>query len=158
VGAPFGIKGFVKVRSLSGEYEHLKKLKQVVLRTEKGEKVYEVEESVDLSGALAMKFKGIETPEAAKVLAGGELVVGREDAAPLNPGEFYVEDLRSMEAVCRGEVVGLVTGVIEGGGGNLVEVRLPSGETRFVPFRNEFVGDINLKTNRLELLNTWILD
>ena len=145
------------MRSLSGEYGHLKKLKQVVLRTEKGEKVYEVEESADLSGALAMKFKGIETPEAAKALSGGELVVGREDAAPLNAGEFYAEDLRAMEVVCQGEAVGLVAGVIEGGGGSLIEVRLLSGETRFVPFRDEFVGDISLKTNRLELLNTWIL-
>ncbi|MDR3335490.1 MAG: ribosome maturation factor RimM [Treponema sp.] len=162
VGAPFGLQGFVKVRSLSGEYEHLQRLTQVVLRQGDGEKTWEVEASALVHEALVMKLKGIDTPEGVKTLTGAELVSDRAHAAPLQPDEFYVEDLRGLEVVGlsaeEGEVVfGRINNVIEGGGGSLVEVRLPSGELKLVPFRNEFFGDISLERGRAVLREPWVL-
>ncbi|MDR3170048.1 MAG: ribosome maturation factor RimM [Treponema sp.] len=162
VGAPFGLQGFVKVRSLSGEYEHLQRLTQVVLRQGDEEKTWEVEASALVHEALVMKFKGIDTPEGAKTLTGAELVSDRAHAAPLQSDEFYVEDLRGLEVVGlfaeEGEVVlGCINNVIEGGGGSLVEIRLPSGELKLVPFRNEFFGDISLERGRAVLREPWVL-
>jgi 16S rRNA processing protein RimM len=54
--------------------------------------------------------------------------------------------------------LGVITDVLDTGGGSLVEIRLPSGELRLVPFRNEFFGDINPETRRAVLLNRWILE
>jgi 16S rRNA processing protein RimM len=159
VGAPFGLKGFVKVQSLSRETDHLKRLRSVVLRREKAEGLYEVEETSGASRFFLMKFKGIDTPEAAKGLQGAELVTDRAHAAPLKAGEFYIEDLRGLEVVSvSGVALGRVRDVIEGGGGELAEVRLPGGELRLVPFRQEFLGDINLKTGKAVLLKEWILE
>ncbi|MDR2101899.1 MAG: ribosome maturation factor RimM [Treponema sp.] len=159
VGAPFGLKGFVKVRPLSGEIDHLKQLKQVLLRQEKAEKVYEVEEVFSSSHVLTMKFQGIDTPEAARALKGAELVTDRSHAAPLKAGEFYVEDLRGLEVTTlSGEILGHITDIIEGGGGDLAEVGLTTGESRLVPFRNEFFGDIDPENRRAVLLVRWILE
>ncbi|MDR0375446.1 MAG: ribosome maturation factor RimM [Treponema sp.] len=158
VGAPFGIKGFVKVRSLSGEYGHLERLKNVVLRKEHEEKFYEIEETVALSKSLAVKFAGVDTPEEARLLSGAEFIISREEAAPLKAGEFYVEDLRFLEVFCAGEKVGDILDVVEGGGGSLVEIRLLNGEKRFAPFRNEFFGVVDIERNRAELLRKWILE
>jgi 16S rRNA processing protein RimM len=169
VGPPFGLKGFVKVRSLSGETEHLARLKTIVLRQGKSERAYEVEASVLAFPFLMMKFKGVDTPEAAKTLNGAELVTGRDNAAPLKPGEFYIEDLKGMEIVAGfggagsppgtgEEILGRITGVFEGGGGDLVEIRLSDGKSRLVPFRNEFFGDINTETGKAVLSERWILE
>jgi 16S rRNA processing protein RimM len=162
VGSPFGLKGFVKIRSLSGEWDYLSRLEEVLLRRDGREQIYQIEAKIPAASFLAVKFKGIDTPEAAKTLTGAELLVDRTDAAPLGESEFYVEDLRGMEVTAeRAEgplVLGHITDVVEGGGGDLVEVRLSSGKLRFIPFRKEFFGTINCEGRRAALLAEWILD
>ncbi|MDR0553564.1 MAG: ribosome maturation factor RimM [Treponema sp.] len=167
LGAPFGVKGLIKVRSLSGEYDHIAALKSVIIHKESSgqaeegatEKTFEIEETLRHSGVLFLKFKGIDSPEAVKTLSGAELVVSRDMAAPLNPGEYYVEDLKGMQVVTvEGEILGEITGIIEGGGGELAEIRLPGGERRLIPFRKEFFGDISLEKRNVVLLERWILE
>jgi 16S rRNA processing protein RimM len=162
VGSPFGLKGFVKIKSLSGETSHLLTLKQVLLRQWEEERLWEVEESAPISApasSLLMKFRGIDGPEAARSLRGAEIITDRAHAAPLREGEFYVEDLKGLGVFSEsGERLGEISGILEGGGGNLVELRLPSGAARLVPFRNEFFGDIDLPGGRVILLRQWILE
>jgi 16S rRNA processing protein RimM len=83
VGAPFGVKGFVKARPLSGEVEHLERLETVEIRRSDSEKTYHIEAIRIIGAALAIKFRGIETPEEARTLAGAEILVDRDHAAPL---------------------------------------------------------------------------
>jgi 16S rRNA processing protein RimM len=163
VGAPFGLKGFVKIQYFSGEIEHLKGLSEFTLRQGDNEKVLAaeaVEVQSDPSRTILIKFAGIDSPEEAKILTGAKLIADRAHAAPLRPGEFYVEDLKGLEltAADNGEVLGRITDVVEGGGGELAEVRLNSGESRMVPFRKEFFGEINLETGKAALLERWILE
>jgi 16S rRNA processing protein RimM len=51
-----------------------------------------------------------------------------------------------------------VTGVLEAGGGRLLELRLPGGELRLVPFRDEFFGEVDPEKGRAVLLCRWILE
>jgi 16S rRNA processing protein RimM len=159
MGAPFGVKGFVKARSLSGELEHLMGLETVVLRLKDSEKAYHIEEIRALGGSLGIKFRGVETPEAARALSGAELLAERDHAAPLDEGEYYVEDLRGLAVYSsQGEKLGEITDVLEGGNGQLIELRLSGGGTRLVPFRNEFFGEVDPEKGRAVLLNEWILE
>ena len=113
-----------------------------------------------------MKFKGIETPEHAKTLAGLELVVPRDKACPLEEGEYYVNDLCQCVLMYKGTLVGTITGVMEGGAGDLLEVTLSESEefgtskltTRILPLRKEFVGKIDIKAKTVELMHRWILE
>jgi 16S rRNA processing protein RimM len=162
VGAPFGLKGFVKVKSLSGETEHLLTLSSANLRQSGRERVWEIEAVAPSppGPAVLMKFRGIDSPEAAKTLGGAEILVKRENAAALKPGEYYIEDLKGLEVYTgtAAESLGAITDILEGGGGSLVEIRLKSGEKRLVPFRDEFFGEIDLPGCRAELLCLWILE
>jgi 16S rRNA processing protein RimM len=158
LGKPFGVKGFLKARSLSGEYGHIASLKSVTIRREDREQALEIEDVLRHSGALFLKFKGIDSPEAAKALIGAELIAGRDQAAPLNADEYYVEDLKGLQVTgSGGEILGEITDIIEGGGGELAEIRLVGGELRLAPFRKEFFGEISLEIRRAALLEGWIL-
>jgi 16S rRNA processing protein RimM len=144
---------------LSGEYEHLARLSRAAVRQGESERLWEIEAVIPVPRGLAVKFQGIDTPEAAKALRGALIMADREQAAPLKAGEFYVEDLTGLAVVSTlGDALGHITGVLEGGGGSLAEIRLVSGEVRLAPFRNEFFGDINLETRRAVLLHTWVLE
>ncbi|MDR0878642.1 MAG: ribosome maturation factor RimM [Treponema sp.] len=161
VGAPFGVKGFVKVKPLSGEIDHLLPLKSVLLRQNGKTKDIEIEESAPSFPGLVMKFHGFDSPEAAKALSGAELVTDREHASPLKPGEYYVEDLRGLAVKNgdTGDIIGHITDIIEGGGGDLAEIKLlTGGERKLVPFRSGFFSEIQPEKGNLTLLQPWVLE
>jgi len=159
VGSHFGLEGFVKVRPFSGETAHFFRLKNVTLRQDGAEKPWDVAEVVLRGNFLLMRFAGINNPETARLLGGAEIIVDREYAAPLKEGEYYVEDLKGLKVLTvEGQALGHITDMLEGGGGQLAEVKLPSGEKRFAPFRNEFFGDVNLGEGTIMLLEPWVLD
>jgi 16S rRNA processing protein RimM len=164
VRSAFGLSGAFKFASTSGEYGHFANMTEVVLRGKKGEKSYSVE-SVTLSGSYPfMKLAGVNSPEEAKLLGGSEILVPRDKACPLKEGEYYVEDLKGCVLVHESEAAGAIIGVVEGGGGSLLEVRLSGGasggESRavFVPFNKEFIGNVDLAARRVELKHLWILE
>ena len=158
IGAPFGVKGHCKVKVFSGDTRKLQALPVVLLRKDGVERRYAVEETGGAASSFFMKFRGVDTPEAAKLLTGWELVVDRADAAPLDKDEYYIADLRGAEVFLEGLKVGEIVDVLEGGGGQLVEIALPGGERKLVPFRHEFFGSVDPAAHRAELLEAWILE
>jgi 16S rRNA processing protein RimM len=159
VGAPFGLEGFVKVKPLSGEIEHLLKLKSATLRQDGKERVLAIEDCRPSLPVVIMRFAGFHNPQDAKALAGAELIVSREQAAALKPGEFYVEDLKGLAVIdVDKQLLGHIHAVIEGGGGDLAEISLNNGELKLVPFRKEFFSSLDLENRRVTLDNLWILE
>ena len=165
IGAPFGIKGFLKVHPCSGEIDHLLKLKSVTVCKDGKENLFKIEESVPTPPSLLMRFDGFDSPEKAKTLSGAQLLAGRENAAPLGEGEFYVEDLKGLpvfSAAENGEIIGTINDIIEGGGGDLAEIKLVNGEKKLVPFRKEFFAMISPEggpeKGKVILNNFWILE
>jgi 16S rRNA processing protein RimM len=160
VGAPFGLKGFVKVKPLSGEIDHLLKLKTATLRHDGKEQSLAIEETASIPPAVAIRFAGFHVPEAAKALRGAELLVSRKDAAPLQDGEFYVEDLKGLAVFGgdSGHLLGHILNIIEGGGGDLAEIRLQNSEVKLVPFRKEFFPAVDLAKKQATLQNLWVLE
>jgi 16S rRNA processing protein RimM len=191
LGQPFGLEGFVKFRSFSGETAHLERLGSMTLRkngVETARRVVEIRPDMrprkhawkggpsgdGRSDGGIILFEGVDGPEKAKLLTGSEIVVSREDAAPLEEGEYYIEDLKGLCLVADGKtpgveagaVFGVVTGVFEGGGGLLLEVNVGEtasadgsrGGTRLVPFRDEFTGAVSLENGTIVLRAPWVLD
>ncbi len=165
VRGTFGLDGFVKIESCSGEYEHFFNLKEIMLRLPEKmeakslEKSYQVEACVVRSTDVLLKLWGINSPEAAKKLHGAEILVPRDMACPLDKGEFYITDLCNAILVYKGNSVGTIADVVEGGGGFLLEVsEAATGKTVYIPFRSEFIGKINITAKQVELMHRWILE
>ena len=183
VRSSHGISGEFKVESTSGKYEHFASMREVVLKNGKtGEARSFKVERVDFSSQdLYMKLAGIDSPESAKKFVQWEIVVPRENACPLGKDEWYIEDLKGCSLVYGGKnpvVVGVVTDVMEGGSGDLLEVVLAENceilrenveiakdgskiaRTVYVPLKKEagFIGKIDVKNKKIELMHLWILE
>jgi 16S rRNA processing protein RimM len=138
-------------------------------------------ERVEGSGAsLTMAFPGYPSPESARALTGLDIVVPRSSASPLRPNQWYVDDLVGLvlvdasDSAAKGRRLAEVRSVLEGGAEPWLEVvaigpdvttqatqekRDPariadrnSERVSVVPFRKEFVGDVDLEAGTIELL------
>ena len=193
IRGPHGLSGKCKVESTSGECDHFYELKEVTLRKGDFSKKASIEAVEGSAHSLLLKFSGIDSADDAKKITGLEIIVPRDKACPLCKDEYYVEDLKSCSLVYyeNGKkeskigmagnsapiTVGLITDVLEGGAGDLLEVSLTESldvlqnstdkdgiETEkkkkkvFVPFRKEFIGTVDLKSKTIQLMHLWILE
>jgi 16S rRNA processing protein RimM len=157
--APRGVRGDLRVQSYSGEFEHLERLRYAELRGEDRALRLKVLRCERSGGGLTMAFEGYASPEAARALTGLDIVVDRAEAAPLAENEWYVADLVGVALVDgEGRELARVKGVLSGGPDPLLESVLPDGRVALVPFRNEFVGKVDVAAGTAELLAPWILE
>jgi 16S rRNA processing protein RimM len=144
--------------SFSGETEHFFKLERIILKDKDLSRSFEVEEVKPNGDQLLMKLKGIDTPEEGKLYSRWEIWVPRELASPCEENEFYHADLIGCKLMMKGEVLGSVRSIMEGGGDDLLEIIMNDGETKIVPFNAVFIGPIDTDKKEIELLEGWILD
>ncbi len=109
VGAPFGVRGWVKLRSHTDPPERL--LEHRSLRIGQGDawRTYRIESSGRSGGALTVKLAGIEDRDQAQALRGSEVCVARSELPPRNDKDFYRADLIGCEVV---NLDGLALGVV----------------------------------------------
>jgi len=158
LGGAHGVGGRIKFVPFSGETEHLLSLESATLKGKGSTMSVRIESVQDIGDAVLLKIAGYDSPEAVRALSGLELWAPRDRAAPLSDGQYYYADLVGCELVSDGCVVASVVGVCDGGGGDLLEVEKPGGGSSYVPFRKEFVGQVDIAARRIELIAPWILD
>lgn len=154
----FGVRGHLKVLPYSGETDHFRQLDSVVLSSGSRRKELAVEEVFEQGRDLIIKLSGVDAPEEARTYNGWDILVSRDKAAPLEEGEYYLADLVGCSVSHSGNAVGKVIAVVEGGGGDLLEVERPDGSRCFIPFRKEFIGAVDTSGGEIELLAEWILE
>jgi len=110
VGAPFGVRGWVKLRSHTDPPERL--LEHRSLRIGRGSawQNYRIEDSGRSGGALTVKLKGVEDRDQAQALRGAEVCVPRSELPERDDRDFYRADLIGCEVV---NLAGLGLGLVQ---------------------------------------------
>ena len=152
-----GVKGMLKVLSFSGQTEHFLKLKEFVLRKNGKEKVLPVESIRAAGSMILVKLKGIDNPEIGKTYSGWEIWTTRDFAAPLSSGEYYIKDLNGCKKKHQSSPAHQIIGISENSVNDLLEVKTDSG-IFIIPFKEEFIGEIDLMSNTVELTALWLLE
>ena len=152
-----GLKGYLKVKSLSGEFEHLLGLKKVYIGVISKLTAFEVEDVRAVSGAALLKLAGIDHREAAAAYRGQIVWADRGGASALGEEEYYVADLQGCRVYQRDSLIGSVLAVPEGSGGEFLEVESLTGERLIIPFSKHFVGKVEVKDRRIELTEEYEL-
>lgn len=166
VASTFGVNGCMKVVSCSGEYEHFLKLEHVYVSFFKNKVQknrykngwFEVENVRLASMCALVVLKDVGVLEDAKYFVGSDFFVEKKDACLLKEGEFYSSDISLCYMFYNGSKVAKVLSVVEGGSTSLLEVRKNDGTCCFVPFNAEFIGDVDVEREKIELRHDWILE
>jgi len=141
VTKPHGIRGEVKVYPFTEDVDNFKKLKSVFVSkpnkssSSKSEDIEWVKKSKNM---LIVKFSSVNNPEEANLLRGYEIFVSREDASPLNGGEYYISDLIGMNVVDENDdEIGTLNDVIQTGANDVYEVKDDFGKMILIPVIDE---------------------
>lgn len=159
IRAPHGVKGYVKVHSYSGEYEHFFNLKTVTVERQGRSRELSIEDIQKFNNEILMKFRGIDSPEDAKFLSGWDILVPRNQACKLDENCVYTADLIGMKLLYDTEEVGTVLSVTDGPQSYLMEVECNDSKKRIVPyFVGVFVEAADLNTNTIKLLKKELVE
>ena len=148
VGAPFGVRGWVKLRSYTDPPERLLDHRRIQLQLGGAWKTYAVEASGRSGGQLTVKLAGIEDRDSAQALRGAAIGVPRSELPPREERDFYRADLIGCEVVnLAGVRLGAVAHFIDIPAHALMVVR---GEREYwVPAVPQHLRRVDLQSRRV---------
>jgi 16S rRNA processing protein RimM len=153
-----GMDGYVKVTSFSGDLEHFCSLKEVTLVSGNERIETKIDDVRVAHDRVLVKFMDVDTIEAARSLTSWEIWVTRNTATPLAAEEHYIADLVGCNVLLDGKRVGTVRGVVDSAADALFEIVMADGATRFVPYRDEFVGEVDVPNATIQLTAAWSIE
>ena len=132
VGAPFGVRGWVKLRSFTDPPDRLLQHKNLQLGLGGVWTTYRIEAHGHSGGQITAKLSGVNDRDQAQALRGAQVCVPRSELPQRDDKDFYRADLIGCEVVnLAGAVLGKVTHFIETPAQVLMVVR--GEKERWVP-------------------------
>ncbi len=148
VMAPFGVRGWVKVRSDTEPPERLLQHRSLRLSRRGAAEPYRIEAGGRSGGQLTVKFFGIADRDGAERLRGAIICVPRDELPLRAAREFYRADLIGCEVVDRrGVALGVVQYFVETPAHALMVVR--GGKEFWVPAVPKHLRRVDLSARRI---------
>lgn len=153
IARPHGVRGEVRLRIYSGDPTLLLRRPPIRIRSKSGEiKDGRILRVRPADKALLADLEGVGDRNAAEALRGWEILVARDEFAPLEEGEFYACDIEGARAeLVTGELVGTVTGLVTY---PTCEVLLidREGKSLEVPLLPQFVESVDADAKLVKLV------
>jgi len=158
VGAPYGVKGWFHVQSFTQIPETILQYPKWWLSVPlpRAWEAFEVQDCRKHGKGLVAALNGVETREAAALLTGKEIAVGRELLPDLSEDEFYWSDLEGLAVYDpAGQLVGHIAYLYEAGASDILVIQ---GEREWhIPFvKGEVVQSVDLAARKITV--DWVFD
>ena len=147
-----GLKGEVKVFPLTDDVRRFDVLKDTVLITPGGERIDLVAERARyFKNLVILKFKDYDDINDIEKFKKSELYVTRENAIPLEEGEYYLKDLYGLQVhTDEGEDLGVIDDIIETGANDVYVVK-GNGREILIPNIRQCVLNVDLEAGLMEV-------
>ncbi|HTM64552.1 MAG TPA: ribosome maturation factor RimM [Gammaproteobacteria bacterium] len=154
IGAPFGIKGWLKIQTFT-EYgaDILEYSPWYLSSTDDKYQEITIEDAKEHGGGLIVKFTGVETPEEARLYTSKTINITRSQLPELAKNEYYWSDLVGLTVINqRGETLGKIIYLIETGSNDVLVVK---GEKEIaIPYLPGSVV-LNIDIDKQEMQVNW---
>ena len=145
-----GVRGLVKLDCYNEDPESLPDFNPLV--DEKGREYNIVRLSRHKDYYLA-EIEGITSCEQVEKLRNTELFISRDLLPEIDEeGTYYQIDLIGLAVIQDGETIGKVKSLQNFGAGELLEIENPEKEITFLPFKDEFVPQIDIKGGTITVI------
>ena len=146
IAGTHGLRGEVKVFPTTDEPARFLDLEKVILDTGREERTLKIRSVKFFKKFVILGFKGMDRIEDVEKLKGAELLINREDAIPLEEGEYFIPDLLGLRVVTDdGRELGVIKDVIETGANNVYDVQNEDGARILIPAIPQCILDVRLE-------------
>lgn len=146
--APFGIQGWVKLKTFTADPYGLEAYAEWVVRTREGWRYVPLEEFAVRPNGTAARLAGCDDRDAAERLRGAEVAIPREAFDSAEEGTQYEVDLVGLEVVdAGGRRLGAVEGFFATGDSSVMVVK--GGKERLIPFVPAYVQSVDRDAGRI---------
>ena len=143
-----GVKGEVRVLPSTDDVKRFGKLKEVKVEN-RTMTTYEIETVRYHKNFVLLKFKGIDTMNAAELLKNSLLKIDRKDALPLKKDEYYQCDLYGLRVVTdTGRDLGTLTDILMTGSNDVYVVRNEEKEI-LIPAIKQCILKVDLEAGEM---------
>jgi len=145
-----GVKGEIKIESLTDRPERFSELRRVYLTSSRGESRECAVRSVRyMDGTPVLLLKGYDNPEKARELNGWLVQVPQEETVPLPEGQYYWFELIGMEVLTEsGEKLGTIVDIFETGSNDVYVMKAGRKEV-YLPATKEVIRQIDRTAKRM---------
>lgn len=141
-----GVRGEVKVFPTTDDPQRFKKLKNVILDNGTERRDLEITSVKFFKNLVILKFKGLDNINDVEKYKKADLLVTRENAVPLEEGEYFIADLIGLKAVSdEGEDLGTLTDVIQTGANDVYVFSKEGVQDLLVPKIADCIKEVNLE-------------
>lgn len=152
IASTHGLQGEVNVFPTTEDPSRFKKLKQVILHTQRGEELLlDVVSARFFKKFVIVKFKQFNNINEVEKFRGCELTIDRKDAIKLEPGEYYCADLIGLSIFDEdGNELGTLTEILQTGANDVYEMTKKDGtEKVYIPAIKDCVKEIDPNGGRI---------
>ena len=147
-----GLRGEIKVYPTTDDINRFRSLERVILDTKKAPMPLEVEGVRFFKNMVILKFKGIDDINQIEKYKGCDLLVTREDAIPLEEGEFYLADIMGMPVEDEnGRALGKIREVLQTGANDVYVVDCTDEKELLLPAIPSCILDIDFEAGRMRV-------
>lgn len=142
---PHGIKGEIKVKPYTDNIDNLLKVKVIYI----DDTEYKVLSARQREGMLYLFISRVYSIDDAAQLRGKNIFIDREQAAPLEQGEYYIIDILGSDVFVDSEYIGKVVDIGSFGSADVYTVK--GDKTVRFPFLKRLVQEIDIKNKKIVL-------
>lgn len=150
VSSTHGIRGEVKVFPTTDDAERFKKLKNVFAETKHGLEALEIANVRFFKNMVILKFKGIDNINDVEKYKSCPLLVTRENAVELKPGEYFLCDLMGLSVYEEnGNYLGTIKEILRTGANDVYVVQKEKEKEVLIPNIKDCIIDVALDEQRM---------
>ena len=141
-----GIRGEVKVYPTTDNVRRFDDLKEVILDTGKEQLILHVTSVKYFKNMVILKFKEFDNINDIIPYKGMDLLVTRENAIPLEEGEYYIADIIGSKVITdEDKILGTLTDVLQTGANDVYVVKTKDGKEVLLPSIEECILDRDIE-------------
>ena len=145
-----GIRGEVKVFPTTDDVSRFDSCDEVVLVTKKEQIPLHIQSVKYFKNIVIVKFKEYNDINQVEQFRKCDIMVTRENAVPLEEGEYFICDIIGAEVVEEnGEKIGTVKDVMETGANNVFVIESEDGKELLFPSIPECIRQVDVENKRV---------
>lgn len=147
-----GVRGEVKVFPTTDDAKRFKRLKEVILDTEKEQITLEIEGVKFFKQFVILKFKGIDNINDVEKYRQKNLYVTRKNAVRLSRDEYFIADLIGLKVQNEdGEDIGVLKDVMETGANDVYVIEMNDGRELLLPAIKQCVLNVDVEAGFMQI-------